>query len=1181
MKYKKSLIIFVLFCLGVYIFSTNIYNLNLSNFRTNGPVERDDKIVEQPYKNLETSAPLPPKNAYAIVIGISDYPGSTSDLSYCDDDAQDIYSMLINEYNFKPENIIYLQDSTATKAEINSAFNDITAQITQDDIFFFYYSGHGGADVVNDGIHFYSIDSPHPYPNYYDNTWSIYHPNAAYIRVYFDHFDTEYDYDWVYLGDSDIVYDYVYEGYSGYSTGFWSGWIPLLSDNRIYIRLISDYSITEWGFSIDRYEVMTYDGTHYLCSYDSIPSTPSNYYLDSLINTRLDAMNAAEKYIITDSCHSGGIIPEVQDVGRYIMTACDDEEFSLEDPTLQHGVFTNYFLDSINLATDSNGDGVRSMEECYSYAYSNTVSYSGSLGYTHHPQEYDGISGQSVLSTAFGALSLVPIGNSLSYSFNMHGTGLLEELKLVVCNNSQGMNYTVSDLTFTPASNTGFGSYSGDLQLDGFSGLTGYGIYAKISGNRVIILNETYSEDTDSDSLDDAFEIMMGLDPEINDTDNDGLSDGFEFNSNMNPASNDTDNDGLSDGDELLIYLTDAVDPDTDNDGVSDGDEVWIFTTDPLDQDTDGDGMDDGYEVNNELDPLVDDTSLDYDNDGLSNIDEFLIGTMANNSDTDSDFLPDGYEVQYGLDPLTNDANDDDDMDGISNLIEYQIGSFPNNTDSDGDLMPDGWEYTYSLNLTSDDSLDDADSDALTNLDEFYNLANPQDNDTDNDGLFDGEEVNSFNTSPILEDTDADQLTDYEEIIIYLTNATNPDTEGDGIEDGYEINNNLDPLIDDSSFDYDGDGLINLLEFQIGSYANDSDSDDDHMPDGYEYDNDLNLFVDDANLDYDSDGLSNLLECQLGCYANDQDSDHDFMPDNWEYTYGLNIMANDAYSDEDNDGLDNINEFILQTNPIDPDTDKDGLKDGIEVSIYRTLPTEFDTDGDGYSDGLEVAWGTDPLDPRISLTTVFLNIAGGIVIACTGSYAVYTQVIKGKSKKEEKRSKGKFPIKRDQEAFNILNVKKTAKPKPKVSSYGYKPRYTPSKPIYTTQTRPSTPIGQMDIKRIRDSILYGMPPAKSSYSAEGKKALMIANMAFDYINRGDFKKGFDFMISALMLGVPEPMNSRIKKLLLDSLNRGIGASSSGPSSGSQNEPTSQKTCSVCGSLNKYTAKYCYNCGRVL
>jgi len=394
-------------------FFTKQINEGFSEFNNEYPQD-----VPLDGENPKSSAPLTPKNAYAIVVGISDYPGSSSDLSYCDDDAQAVYSMLINDFNFKPDNVIYLQDSSATKNAISNAFDQIASQIRSDDLFFFYYSGHGGASTSNDGVHSYSFDSPHPYLNNYDNMWSLFHTDAAYMRVHFDHFDLEYDYDWVYLGDSDLADGWYYEGYSGYSTGFWSGWIPLLSDNRIYIRMITDSSITEWGFSIDQFEVEIYDGTHFLCSYDSIPSNPGNYYLDSLLNSKLDNINCDERFVILDACNTGGMIPEVQQIGRYIMTACSEEESSLESPSLQHGVFTNYFLESFDNAADSNGDGVRSMEECYSYIYSNTVSYSESMGYTHHPQEYDGISGEVVLSTSFGTISLVPTGNTLSYSFD-------------------------------------------------------------------------------------------------------------------------------------------------------------------------------------------------------------------------------------------------------------------------------------------------------------------------------------------------------------------------------------------------------------------------------------------------------------------------------------------------------------------------------------------------------------------------------------------------------------------------------------------------------------------------------------------------------------------------------------------------------------------------------------------
>jgi len=80
---------------------------------------------------LQTSSLLTPKVGYAIIVGISDYPGTNSDLSYCDDDALSVYSMLVNEYNFKPENIIYLQDSSATQSAKVSIIRVNFIQVTR------------------------------------------------------------------------------------------------------------------------------------------------------------------------------------------------------------------------------------------------------------------------------------------------------------------------------------------------------------------------------------------------------------------------------------------------------------------------------------------------------------------------------------------------------------------------------------------------------------------------------------------------------------------------------------------------------------------------------------------------------------------------------------------------------------------------------------------------------------------------------------------------------------------------------------------------------------------------------------------------------------------------------------------------------------------------------------------
>ncbi|MHA1460538.1 MAG: zinc-ribbon domain-containing protein, partial [Promethearchaeota archaeon] len=304
------------------------------------------------------------------------------------------------------------------------------------------------------------------------------------------------------------------------------------------------------------------------------------------------------------------------------------------------------------------------------------------------------------------------------------------------------------------------------------------------------------------------------------------------------------------------------------------------------------------------------------------------------------------------------------------------------------------------------------------------------------------------------------------------------------------------------------------------------------------------------------------------------------MPDFWEYNNGLELTVNDASLDEDNDELSNLNEYQAQTDPNNPDTDADGLFDGLEISTYFTDPLNPDTDGDGYSDGIEVQWGTDPLDPKISLNTVFFNIAGIAILASSSYLVARTTLTNKKQKAITKTKKGKLKIVKKPKVYNAVKVEKKfkPKPKPKPSPYTRSPRpQSYSRPSYT-QTRPTYGSNDVDVKKIKDLILYGLPPPKSIYSAEGKKAQNIANMAFRYIDQGRFKDGFNNMITALIMGVPEPMNSRIKTILLKSLSQFSGGSRS---STPIQKASNSKKCSWCGKENKISNKFCLNCGRGL
>lgn len=93
------------------------------------------------------------------------------------------------------------------------------------------------------------IESPHPYPPSYDNTWTITRTGAKRIRVHFTKVVIEDRDDNLYLNneDGDTIHDY-----SGYDiTDIWSPWV---FGDTIKLRLTSDAWNEFYGFHIDKIE---------------------------------------------------------------------------------------------------------------------------------------------------------------------------------------------------------------------------------------------------------------------------------------------------------------------------------------------------------------------------------------------------------------------------------------------------------------------------------------------------------------------------------------------------------------------------------------------------------------------------------------------------------------------------------------------------------------------------------------------------------------------------------------------------------------------------------------------------------------------------------------------------------------------------------------------------------------
>jgi len=98
---------------------------------------------------------------YAIVIGVSNYPGVDFDLKYADDDARAVVNILETEYNFKKENIFYfidegngLNENIPTQAAAQDIFDKIIylkSIVQPDDEVVFFFSGHGAKGRADDG----------------------------------------------------------------------------------------------------------------------------------------------------------------------------------------------------------------------------------------------------------------------------------------------------------------------------------------------------------------------------------------------------------------------------------------------------------------------------------------------------------------------------------------------------------------------------------------------------------------------------------------------------------------------------------------------------------------------------------------------------------------------------------------------------------------------------------------------------------------------------------------------------------------------------------------------------------------------------------------------------------------------------------------------------------------------
>ncbi|NIP97502.1 MAG: hypothetical protein GWO24_30365, partial [Akkermansiaceae bacterium] len=179
-----------------------------------------------------------------------------------------------------------------------------------------------------------------------------------------------------------------------------------------------------------------------------------------------------------------------------------------------------------------------------------------------------------------------------------------------------------------------------------------------------IIVVAGLESDTDEDGLNDAFELLNGLDHESDagddgadgDPDGDGVSNIDEQARGSSPNSEDTDGDGLLDGVETNTgTFVDANDTGTD----------------PSNADTDGDGLTDNVETNTGTFVDENDTGSDPHNvntDG-DNLDDFAETQIPNRDPNDPTDQVSFYVQDFDFPDDTTDLGDGSDMAGTAVVI--------------------------------------------------------------------------------------------------------------------------------------------------------------------------------------------------------------------------------------------------------------------------------------------------------------------------------------------------------------------------------------------------------------------------------------------------------------------------------------------------------------------------------
>lgn len=108
------------------------------------------------------------QRVFAVMVGVADYPGDHNDLPYTDEDAIKLEEELRRHGVLNPASVV-LTNAQATRASVRAAFDRVAAEAGPDDLFLFFFSGHG---VQHDSDALHELDGRGEYLSLHDGDLS-------------------------------------------------------------------------------------------------------------------------------------------------------------------------------------------------------------------------------------------------------------------------------------------------------------------------------------------------------------------------------------------------------------------------------------------------------------------------------------------------------------------------------------------------------------------------------------------------------------------------------------------------------------------------------------------------------------------------------------------------------------------------------------------------------------------------------------------------------------------------------------------------------------------------------------------------------------------------------------------------------------------------------------------------